>query len=42
VISTGHKVVIVFDGRDAAGKGGAIKRISCCFTFDEKAEQALR
>ncbi len=27
VVQTGHKVVIVFEGRDAAGKGGAIKRI---------------
>lgn len=27
VVHTGHKVVIVFEGRDAAGKGGAIKRI---------------
>jgi polyphosphate kinase 2 len=26
--STGHKVVIIFEGRDAAGKGGAIKRIT--------------
>ncbi len=25
---TGHKVVIVFEGRDAAGKGGVIKRIT--------------
>src|SRR5471032_1780151 len=24
---TGHKVVIIFEGRDAAGKGGVIKRI---------------
>jgi polyphosphate kinase 2 len=28
VVATGHKVVIVFEGRDAAGKGGAIKRIT--------------
>ena len=27
VVHTGHKVVIVFEGRDAAGKGGVIKRI---------------
>nr|WP_314547429.1 polyphosphate kinase 2 [uncultured Massilia sp.] len=27
VAYTGHKVVILFEGRDAAGKGGAIKRI---------------
>jgi len=27
VVQTGHKVVILFEGRDAAGKGGAIKRI---------------
>src|SRR5476651_1680723 len=27
VVDTGHKVVIIFEGRDAAGKGGAIKRI---------------
>ena len=28
VVSTGHKVVILFEGRDAAGKGGMIKRIT--------------
>jgi len=28
VVSTGHKVVILFEGRDAAGKGGVIKRIT--------------
>ena len=28
VAHTGHKVVIVFEGRDAAGKGGVIKRIT--------------
>ena len=28
VVKTGHKVVILFEGRDAAGKGGAIKRIT--------------
>ena len=28
VVKTGHKVVILFEGRDAAGKGGVIKRIS--------------
>lgn len=27
VVKTGHKVVILFEGRDAAGKGGVIKRI---------------
>ncbi|WP_285024488.1 hypothetical protein [Plantibacter sp. ME-Dv--P-122b] len=27
VIETGARVVVVFEGRDAAGKGGAIKRI---------------
>ena len=27
VIKGGHKVVILFEGRDAAGKGGAIRRI---------------
>ena len=27
VQSTGHKVVIIFEGRDSAGKGGVIKRI---------------
>ena len=25
---TGHKIAIVFEGRDAAGKGGTIKRIT--------------
>jgi polyphosphate kinase len=28
VASTGHKVVVIFEGRDAAGKGGVIKRIT--------------
>jgi len=28
VVRTKHKVVILFEGRDAAGKGGAIKRIT--------------
>ncbi len=28
VVHTGERVVIVFEGRDAAGKGGAIKRIT--------------
>ena len=28
VMSTKHKVVILFEGRDAAGKGGVIKRIT--------------
>ncbi|ARU06825.1 polyphosphate kinase 2 [Comamonas serinivorans] len=28
VVSSGHKMVIVFEGRDAAGKGGVIKRIT--------------
>ncbi len=28
VVTTGHKVVVLFEGRDAAGKGGAIKRIT--------------
>ena len=27
LIHTGHKIVILFEGRDAAGKGGVIKRI---------------
>ena len=28
IVHTGHRLVIVFEGRDAAGKGGAIKRIT--------------
>ena len=28
VVHTGHKLVVLFEGRDAAGKGGVIKRIS--------------
>ena len=28
VVATGHRVVIIFEGRDAAGKGGVIKRIT--------------
>ena len=28
VVASGHKVVVLFEGRDAAGKGGVIKRIT--------------
>src|SRR5215208_1635253 len=28
VRATGHRLVIVFEGRDAAGKGGTIKRVT--------------
>jgi polyphosphate kinase 2 len=28
VVQTGHRMVVIFEGRDAAGKGGAIKRIT--------------
>jgi polyphosphate kinase 2 len=28
VIKTGHRLVVIFEGRDAAGKGGVIKRIT--------------
>jgi polyphosphate kinase 2 len=28
VVATHHKVVVIFEGRDAAGKGGVIKRIT--------------
>jgi polyphosphate kinase 2 len=28
VVASGHKLVILFEGRDAAGKGGTIKRIT--------------
>lgn len=28
VVETGHRLVVIFEGRDAAGKGGAIKRIT--------------
>ena len=28
IVASGHRLVIVFEGRDAAGKGGAIKRIT--------------
>ncbi|MDW9236826.1 polyphosphate kinase 2 [Burkholderia thailandensis] len=28
VVSSGHRLVVIFEGRDAAGKGGAIKRIT--------------
>jgi polyphosphate kinase 2 len=28
VVATGHKLVVLFEGRDAAGKGGSIKRIT--------------
>ncbi len=28
VVKTGHKLVVLFEGRDAAGKGGTIKRVT--------------
>jgi polyphosphate kinase len=28
VVKTGHRMVVLFEGRDAAGKGGVIKRIT--------------
>ena len=28
IVETGHRLVIIFEGRDAAGKGGVIKRIT--------------
>ncbi|WP_133646844.1 polyphosphate kinase 2 [Paraburkholderia flava] len=28
IVHTGHRMVVIFEGRDAAGKGGAIKRIT--------------
>ena len=28
VVESGHKLVVIFEGRDAAGKGGTIKRIT--------------
>ncbi len=28
VVSSGHKLVVIFEGRDSAGKGGVIKRIT--------------
>jgi polyphosphate kinase 2 len=28
IVQTGHRLVVIFEGRDAAGKGGAIKRIT--------------
>ena len=28
VVHTGYKLVVIFEGRDAAGKGGSIKRIT--------------
>lgn len=28
VVATGHRMVVIFEGRDSAGKGGAIKRIT--------------
>ena len=28
VVNTGHRMVVIFEGRDSAGKGGAIKRIT--------------
>jgi polyphosphate kinase 2 len=28
IVQTGHRLIVIFEGRDAAGKGGAIKRIT--------------
>ena len=28
IVATGHRMIVIFEGRDAAGKGGAIKRIT--------------
>jgi polyphosphate kinase len=28
VVESGHKLVVLFEGRDSAGKGGVIKRIT--------------
>jgi polyphosphate kinase len=28
IVSTGHRLIVIFEGRDAAGKGGVIKRIT--------------
>ena len=28
IVSSGHRLVVIFEGRDAAGKGGVIKRIT--------------
>nr|WP_246327191.1 polyphosphate kinase 2 [Burkholderia guangdongensis] len=28
IVDTGHRLVVIFEGRDAAGKGGVIKRIT--------------
>ncbi|CAN7664147.1 polyphosphate kinase 2 [Trinickia sp. LjRoot230] len=28
IVQTGHRLVVIFEGRDAAGKGGVIKRIT--------------
>jgi polyphosphate kinase len=28
IVNTGHRLVVIFEGRDAAGKGGVIKRIT--------------
>ena len=30
LVQTRHKIVIIFEGRDAAGKGGVIKRVTQC------------
>jgi polyphosphate kinase len=28
IVNTGHRLIVIFEGRDAAGKGGVIKRIT--------------
>jgi polyphosphate kinase 2 (PPK2 family) len=42
VVHKGLKVVILFEGRDAAGKGGAIKRIAEKLNCYSQLKQAIK
>lgn len=42
VVATGHKLVVLFEGRDAAGKGGVIKRIAQSLTARLQSRRATR
>ena len=42
VVATWHKLVVLFEGRDAAGKGGVIKRIAQSLTARLQSRRATR
>jgi polyphosphate kinase 2 (PPK2 family) len=42
VVHAGLRVIVVFEGRDAAGKGGTIKAISVKGEYDDQAALKAR